>query len=386
MFSLKRATGKVVLVADIEDASVGVSVVQLTTHGPAIILASERMRLPFEDRSQDQASVAVLQLLEECIGKIFKSYASTDAKSIPQTPHDVYVIVRAPWTRYRTAAADEKFVQPRVVTKELIAAIAQKALSAPSEIDRNSILESGVMQVFLNGYPTADPIGKKAMLVGVVGYESDIHAQLKQGIVTAFGKALPGRTPILKSGTSAVLAVLNEHIPDIHRYVIIDIGGSVTSCSVVLKESVSQSATVPEGFSTILKRVSAGGLPEETLTQLRMLASDTCSSDACKALKDSLARTEPDLTKVFGEIFASLAAKRRLPNAAILSSPTELSPWLQAFFARLDFAQFTATMQPFTVEPLTPEHLRDVCTWQSGALTDTALSIAVGYVNILEQS
>ena len=159
----------------------------------------------------------------------------------------------------------------------------------------------------------------------------------------------------------------------------------MTTCSVFLRESVSESVGVQEGLATILKRISSGGLPEETLTQLRMLASDTCSSDTCKALKDSLASIEPDLAKVFGEAFATLASKRRLPNSAILCSPAELSPWLQGFFARIDFSQFTATMQPFTVEALTPDHLRDEVTWQQRS-TDTGVALAAGYVNILEQN
>lgn len=383
---LKHSTGKVVLVADVEDASVGVCIVQLAFRGPAVVLAAERMRLPIEERSSDQSVVAIVQTLEQCVDTVLKKYAGTDAKLSPKPPHDVYAIVRAPWSRYRTASASEKYQEARTATKEMIASLAKKALVQPSELERTSILETGVMQVFLNGYLTRNPIRKKATIISAVAFETDINAKLKEGIIGVFGTFLPGRTPLIFSGTSALLTVLNERMPDIHRYVILDVGGSVTSCSVVLKESVSQSTIVPEGLTSVLKRVSAGGLPEETMTQLRMLSSDTCSTDTCRALKDALARAEPDLTKVFGEAFAKLASKRRLPNAAILSAPVELSPWLQGFFTRIDFSQFTATMQPFTVEPMTAEHLHDVVTWQSNTLPDTGLSIAAGYVNILEET
>ena len=384
MFSLKRTSGKVVLVADVEDLSVGVSIVALSKTS-ATILVGERMRLPIEDRGEDQSASAIVQLLGECADKVLKAYANTNAKNSPRPPHATYAILKSPWTRMRTAHVEEVFTKETTVTKDLIATLAKKALAETSDFNRSNILESGVMQVYLNGYPTGNPLGKRVVRAGVVAYESEVHPELKRGVIEKLGSLLPGRKPIVRSGLTALSSLLREHMPDIHRYVVLDVGGSTTTCSVFLRESVSQSAHVPEGTTTILKRISSAGLPEETLTQLRMLATDTCSTDMCKTLKDTLATIEPDLAKVFGQSFATLASKRRLPNNAMLSAPTELAPWLQAFFGRIDFSQFTATMQPLTVEPLTPDHLHDIVTWQSG-IADTGIAIAAGYVNILEQS
>ncbi len=384
MFSLKRTSGKVVLVADVEDVSVGVSVA-LLSKTQATILASERMRLPLEERTQDQSASAVVQLLEECADKVLKAYAGGDATHAPKQPQTIYAIIRSPWTRLRTAHAEEVFPKEVAVSKDLIATLAKKALTEPSDFNKSSILETGVMQVYLNGYPTGNPLGKRVVRAGVVAYESEVHPEILRGVKERLGKVAPGRNIIVRSGLTALSTLLREHMPDIHRYVVLDVGGSTTTCSVFLRETVSQNAGVPEGLTTIIKRISSAGMPEETLTQLRMLSTDTCSTDACKALKDSLARLEPDLAKVFGESFATLAAKRRLPNNAILAAPVELSPWLQGFFSRLDFSQFTATMQPLVVETLTPEHLTDVVTWKSG-IADTGIGVAAGYVNILEQT
>ncbi|MEK7098411.1 MAG: hypothetical protein AAB908_00755 [Patescibacteria group bacterium] len=381
---LKRSTGKVVLVADIDDMSVGVSIVRLIPGEPAVVISKKRETLPLEERTKEHSAAAISQLLEKNAGDVLKSYAGTAAKAAPKPPVAVYAILHAPWTRFRTAETEELYDTPRVVRKDAIATLAKKALEATSDFDRGNILETGVMHVYLNGYATGTPIGKRAVCAGVIAFESEAQPDIKKSITDVLSRILPGRTPIIRSSTSALLAVLGEHMPDIQRFLVIDVGSSVTSCAAVLKEAQTRTEVVQEGLTTILARVAGAGLPEETLTQLRMLATDTCSTDACKALKDSLARAEPDLAKVFGEAFAKLAAERRLPNAAMLSAPAEFSPWLQGFFSRIDFSQFTATLQPFTVEPLTAEHLRDVVTWQEG-LPDTALGVAAGYVNILEQ-
>lgn len=385
MFSRKRASGKAVLIADVGDSSVGVSVVEIAKNGPAAVLLGERMTLPIESRGKDQSAAGVLQLLEQCADKVLKSYAGVDAKNAPAPPQAVYAILRAPWTRFRTAQIEETFPEPRAITKDMIAELAKKATATISDLGAN-ILEAGVMQIFLNGYPTANPIGKKASMIAVIAFESDVNPDIKRGITDTLGKLLPGRPPVIRSGMRALLTVLHEHIPDIHRYVVLDVGGFATSCAVVRKEMVTQNEEVGEGSATITQRVSGAGLPEETLTQLRMLAADTCSTDACKAIKNSLAKAEPDLAKIYGEMFAKLAQRRRLPNHVMLAAPAELSPWLQGFFSRIDFAQFTATTQPLEVEMLTPEHLRETVLWKTGAPQDTGIAITAGCVNILEQS
>jgi hypothetical protein len=372
----KRATGKAVLIADIDDASVGVSIVELEKHGRANIIAIERKVLSVEERTGVQNVAGITQLLEQCVAALLKT------PDVPVPTH-AYAILRAPWTRFRTAQFAETYPEPRAITKEVIASLAKKALEAPSELDKGNVFEQGVMQVFLNGYPVGSPIGKKAASAMVVAFESDSNAEMKRAVVDAIGKHLPGREVVILSGMRTLLSVLHELIPDIHRYVVIDVGGTATNCSVIRKEAVSQFAQVPEGEVTIIKRVSDKGLPEEIRTQLRMLANDTCSTDACKALKDSLAHAEQDLAKTFGDMLGSLAVKRRLPNTVMLSAPAELTPWLHGFFSRIDFAQFTATMQPLAVESLTPELLHDLVSWKVGVQPDTGLGIGAGYVNIL---
>jgi hypothetical protein len=379
MFS-HRSAGKPVLIADVGDGSIGISMVTLGE--TAEVLRSMRATLPIEDRTREQSAAAIIKLLEESLGKIL---GASGPGSKPVTPHAVHIVMRAPWTRFRTTSADERFEEARTITKEVIADQAKKALASPSELDRNSILEAGVLQVFLNGYPTANPIGKRAKSISVVAFESDIDAGMRSSIVNAFGKALPDRVPAFHSGMRSLLTVMHEHLPDIHRFLLIDIGGTQTSCAVVRKDAVTQYVAANEGLSTILKRIAQGGMPEETLSLLRMLATDACSTSACQAVKDSLAKAEPELVRAFGEVFTTLAATRRLPNACMLSAPAELTPWLQGFFERIDFSQFTATTQPLLVETLSPEHLLDSVHWQTGVVPDAGLGIAASSVNILER-
>lgn len=376
MFGMKRHAGTV-LVADVDEASVGVSLVRLDAK--AEIIQSFRVNLPAEKRSPDHSVSAITQLLGETVEKAVQVHAA-DPKATPLAGS--YIIVHAPWTRFRTSQAEEMYAEPVAVTENLIASLTKKALENPSELDPAHRLESGVVHVYVNGYPTNNPVGNQATRIAVTAYESDISPNVQQTLTEVLAKALPGRTPVVRSSMCALLGVVSEHVPEIHRNLIIDVGSSSTYCAVVQKDAVMQTTSVPEGLATILSRIAGGALPEEVMTQLRMLASDTCATEACKALKDSLARLEPDLAKNFGEAFAKLAAERRLPNTAMLSAPGEVAPWMAGFFSRIDFAQFTATMQPFSVELLTADHLADAVGWENHT-ADTGLGIAAAYVHML---
>ena len=380
MFS-SRLEGKPVLVADIGDGSVAVSFVTMG-RSPVEVHASARAMLPFEDRSREQTLAAITNCLKDTTEKLLKAYLQKGGTA----PHAVHVVLRAPWTRFRTARADGTFEKEQAITKELIAQYAKKALAQQSELDRANILEAGVMQVFLNGYPTGEPLGKRASSIGVVAFESDADSVMKKAITEEAGALLPDRPLTIRSGMRALLVVMQEYLPEMQRFFLIDMGGATTACAVVRKDAITQYAAASEGLATILKRVAGGGLPEETMSLLRMLAADACSSSACEALKDSLARAEPDLVRAFGEVFTSLAGVRRLPNAAILAAPLELSPWLQGFFSRIDFSQFTTTTQPFTVETLTPEHLQDSVSWGKEGTPDAGIATAALGVQLMAQS
>lgn len=376
MFGLKRPRGTV-LIVDVDGASVGVCIVRCAEK--ATIVQASRVNLPPEQRSLDHSAAAIIQLLEETAQKAIQAYvARPDAAPITAS----YAMVRSPWTRFRTAQAEETYAEPVTITEKHIASLAKKALEASSDLDPANRLESGVVHVYLNGYATNKPVGKRVTSAMVTAYESDIAPEIKSATLAALGRVLPGRAPVLRSSMCALLGVAGEHLPEVHRAVLIDVGSTATYCAVVLKEAVTGTVLVPEGLASVIAKIAGGMLPENVLSLLKMLAMETCSNDACKALKDALARLEPDLAKEFGEAFAKLAAKRRLPNTAMLSVPEEIAPWMAGFFSRIDFAQFTATTQPFKIELLTADHLSDAVTWE-GAAPDTGLGIAAGYVNIL---
>lgn len=380
MSLFNRGGGKPVLIADIESGSVGIGVISLEGEESAQVLLSERAYLPLGVRDAEHSSSSISTLLSDVTGRVLKKYTESDAGKKHGPVASCRAFVSAPWVRSRTAYAETAFPKEQKVTDAVIKDLAKQALAQPSELDAGSILESNVTRVQLNGYPTARPEGKSAHIVSVTVFQSDIDASVRAGIENALKSALPGRELDIRSSLRAIQTVLHERA-DTHQYFVVAMGTDVTDCVSVRKEEITQHIIVEKGMSSVIHGTAGeNGSPEEVASLLRMLITDTCSTEACDALKSNLAKIEPELVKSFADAFAPIAQKRRIPNACILVAHPDLTLWLEHFFTRLDFSQFTVTAQPFTVESLTPQHLTELVLFEPGTIPDTGIALGAAFV------
>ncbi len=380
-----RQRGKTIVLAEVEGSSAAVAMA--TQHGalPLTILISERVALPIGERGDTQLVGGIPGILKEATDRVLKKYAEHDRQKMFGPPKSIYVIVGAPWTRARTISAETRYPEPRPITHNMIQALAQEAIKQPTETDLQSLLETGVVRVHINGYPTGKPIGKRGTHLAVTAYQSGIESSILSSIQLVFGGAFPGRSLEIRSRTRAILNVLQER--SLNQCLVVSLGTESTECIAVRKDEIAEHATVPEGETTIIKRIAGEkGLPEESISLLRMLASDTCATPQCQELRAGLARAEPEMMKIFGETFGTLATTRKLPNNCILFAHADFAPWLEHFFGRLDFAPFTMTTQPLSVESITPEHLRENSTWEAGVREDTGIGLAAAFVQMSNQS
>ncbi len=115
---------------------------------------------------------------------------------------------------------------------------------------------------------------------------------------------------------------------------------------------------------------------------MELIEKDECEDAACEALRQSIAKAEPELVHLFGEALAKLSVHRKLPEKLILIAPPGLSSWLSHFFARIDFTQFTSTAKPFSVTLLMAQLLPRIPRNDVSFLADPALCIGTELVNM----
>lgn len=381
MFGTKHE--KVVAVADVGSGSAGFSILRARPDGGVQILGASRSILPLEDRTREQTMSGVMRMLSEAGAQVTKEYTESAIGKKLGAVQEIHAVVRAPWTRASAGRATKQFQKETSITKEMITEAAKDAFASNKELDKTNMLETAVIRVELNEYPTASPIGKKAHRLDVITFESDCDPVVKKGVTTTLGQLFPGRQIIMRSGAHTYLSIVHEKLEHPDAYVIIDMVSEATTIMAVRDGVITHHAVIQEGVRTILRRVTgAKGTPEEIISLMRMVVSGSCSGEECDRLNEALARVEPDLVRVFGEAVGGLMGSRRLPDTLILFAHPDITTWLAHVFARIDFAQFTIPLKPFSVQLLTVEKFRSLMNIESNVQVDTGILVASSFVNM----
>lgn len=373
------ARGTVVAVADIGGGGVSIALVRISTTGPSTILAVSRSHVPLELRDQAQSLAALAQATKEAADAVLKAGVGIRAGAI----RDVYAIVHAPWVSSKTVAAERAFESETKITDALISELAKEAL-AKGGIQRENLLEANVSHIELNGYTVQSPRGQSAHSVKVVALMGEMNREQRSALEAPFQAALPGVAVKWRSQVRAMSTLLHEST-DGRNAVVVDVADNGTSITVMRKQELAASVVVPVGIQTVLAQLSPQGSREETLALLSMLESGTCSNAECERVGAALSQAETSLTKNLGEPLGALASKRRLPNQLFVLSHADLSSWIARFFARLDFAQFTVSAQPFSAHPLKPADFSRFVAPAAGVRVDAVECMAAALVHTEQQ-
>ncbi|MDO8514089.1 MAG: hypothetical protein Q7S50_00935 [bacterium] len=380
---LGRGRGKIVAVADIGSGSAAVAILALHPRAPATVLAATRAILPIEERTQEALIAGIGEQLVKAAGEAQKQYAAMNPKGVKPV-RALYCIIRAPWSRSQTALSGTAFKEETTITEQMVSGLAQQAIATVKELDPQNFFETSVTRVELNGYPTGEPIGKRAREIRISTLVSDCNPRIRAEVESSLQSVFPHLSPVFRSSTRALVSVLRE-LPQRERdYFIVDMASEGTSLIAVRDGVPAEHISISEGVRTILNRISDTGLPEETLSLIRMLAREECSTTACETIQRSLGLLEPELVRVFGEAMSTCAKEMRLPNALLLIAHPDVSPWLSKFFSRIDFAQFTMTTQPFIVGTIDIPDLAHLVKPHNGVARDSALALGCALVNMEE--
>ena len=373
MTAFERFGGResIVAVVDVSAGFAAVAILSVPKKGPARVLASGHSALALDEHTDAQHLVGITQHIQtagEAAVKIFTEAGHHDP--ITQT----YVFVHAPWVTTHTMSSEKKHFDSEVrVTEALIGELAQSLIASTKS--PGEVFEASVVRVALNGYPTAKPVGKYAHLLEVTSLVSTDEAGIRKIVEPAILKLFPVARITWRSFARALVTFFREVSP-YGQYLAIDMRAEATNLLSYRFGELEQSVA-PIGTASILAKL--GGEPADTLSALRMLATDACSTEACERVQSAMTTAEPMLVKAFGEALGKIATPHRPSNDLLLVTHPDLEPWLSRFFSRIDFSQFTVTTLPFSVHTPSPIEADALV---SGALPDMALTIDCALVNI----
>ncbi len=375
--SIHLGREKTVAVVDISEGRASVAILSCEKGAACEVLAYGHSALTLDKHSAADEIAAIGQKVAEA-GQIAQRAYESAGRRAPIT--QAYAILHAPWIRSEEVVTHQSHEDDTRITDAMVSELAKTALNSASAIDSSRFYEASVTRVELNGYPVREPAGKYVRDIAVVSLLSDCDTAARDAAQKAISQLFPVAEIAWRSNLRTIAAVLRDSA----RYeecVAIEVGMNETQVIALRPHGLIQ-YTVQEGARTILSRVAPGTLPEETLSTMRLLASDSCSTESCEAIEKALVLAEPDLAHIFGEALAGMAAQRRIPNDVILCAQSDIEPYLSRFLSRIDFAQFTITMLPFTVHATSELELKH---YVARDVHDPSLLFACALVNIEER-
>ncbi len=375
----KIGRGQIVAIADVGSGSAALAIVLVSARRAAQVLSATRVVLPIEVRDREATVARVGAALEEASEKALAAYRSADQKV--RAVEALYCVIRAPWVRSTTARAQADFREETAITDSMLSSLAKRALDENRALNIANLLEASIVNVKLNGYSTTKPENQRAHAVTVTTLFSVCDPALEMAVRASLQKSFPHLLPVYRSSSLSILSLLDSRPGPNEDHLAIEVLGEATTLSVVRDGALTHQQVIPEGVHTIIRRVAPQGIPEETLNLVRMISTGQCATAACQAIQAAMAKIEPELVRAFGEGMAECASRRKLPNALFLTTQDDMTEWLGAFFARIDFGQFTRTTQPFVVETVSPADLSDHVLAGKNITLDTGLAFSIALVN-----
>ena len=327
-------------VAQIESGGADVSIFD-SENG---LVAHASSQLPVEKRAEALHITGILRALEEAVQKAQKEALSKGAGRI----ETVYMIVHTPWSRSETLTATVTYQKEAKITAAAIAELAESALSHIKDLDPARIIESAIVRVSLNGYPTSQPEGKKAKSLEVSVLASDCDKRVGRGAAETIARHFPD-TPMIWRSSARAFFTLQTDTSDLPGNYVAVVFGSVASEAFVVEEGLLAARVPVEiGFNELISRLSTS-IPEASHALLDLAAQGLSTSETTGQLHGNFARAESELARSFAVAFEILLKRRHLPGELVLIAPRSLVPLLSHLFSRYDFQRFTHASQPFSI-------------------------------------
>lgn len=394
----RHTTDEVALIFDIGSGSVGAALALLSSLHKPMLLATERIELPFQETCESRRlqplmlralSEAVLSLLAEGIPR-----AGLLARRLKVT--DAFYILAAPWCSARTKTLSLAQKEPLRITEEVLSELVRHEDAEKAEDSDNAAspkqrkaeerrrFERVLLHASLNGYDTTAPLGKEARTAAFSFFESYSPSALLHAIENTVAHFVHPHRTHFHSYALASFSALLELFPDTGDFLLADIGGEITEVLSVRTKILRDTFSFPLGRNHLV----------------RALARATSSSSGASQGLLSLAREKQIHTAALTSVDRARAAfcadwrahltlaSSRFSPASSLSFPILLSADADCadFFADCLKSTEAAVDAPPVVTVLQAKHFRQLVTLSAaGAAEDTFLMLETVYADQLQR-
>lgn len=304
-----------VALVDITSSSVGAAYARIAPGRPIAVLYTTRVAIP-----QGDGSALMLRALDEALGKLRTEGAPllrrrTGSGSSAHIFADIGAVWQDTEVRIETIADEKPFVFTNADLEQ-----AKKRNALPEKRFRS---EEYVVATLLNGYPTKNPIGKKATRAEIIM----LSASIPEDTATLLRHSLAGLSShheVNFAGfASIVFAGVSLAFPHEKDYLALRVSGEATELMHVARGYPTALARVGCGLSCFSRAASAGGytsFPD---------GGDVINKDANAKLDEKLTSAKSQWVGEVAKTLKDFAATRALPRTLFLLADPDAREFLR---------------------------------------------------------
>jgi hypothetical protein len=339
----KKPEEEIVAIFDVGNGSIGGALVKLRKYERPIVLYTHREPLTFVPHPNAKTLlISMLKMLKTVAKNIAKDGLTHVGHSIFgfHRLKDVYCVYSSPWYISQTKMVRDEQDKPFTVTRDVINSIIKKE---QEQFNKNMqegkyqnilgpdtrVFEKRIINVKLNGYEIAVPIGKHAKQLELTLFSSYISQEILDTVENILRESLSIRNIHHSSYGLVSWSASQVLFPDVHDYLFVDISGETTDISLISKDVLIETVSFPMGRSTLLRQVvkELNVESEIALSYVRMFFAKTLDSKFEAQVSDVMKKIEEDWHDQFAVALKQFQKTYSLPRATYLTTDSDTLPF-----------------------------------------------------------
>lgn len=287
LFSLKPISKeRYHVVLDIGSATVGAAVVSsLSQSEPPRIHFTTRVPISLDEQFEYLRFVDATLKATRYVGEQVLQFLSKHPKF--NSLDEVAVVLASPWYAEKAIHLERELEKETTITSHFIQTLLDEEDDTPNQEEerilkqRNilqpAIFERRILNISLNGYPSANPMGKDARRVAVDLFvavmEQSFYTALHQLIEEQFANA----EFVLHSHLLATFTTIRDCFGLQGDFLLVDVSGEVTDVALILNDVIVGTTTFPVGTYTIAQEVAQkkGTTVQEVLSLMSLQSQES---------------------------------------------------------------------------------------------------------------
>ncbi len=383
LFSRNNKASEIALLFDIGSDSIAGSVVHFSGISGVAPRIIHTKRLHWKNDTQSSYD-DLLRSMKYTLGNIARDIQDRDFPLGANT--GIYVTLSAPWFAHDIRRAELSRGTVFTINQKTLEGIKQREMSAfykeSAEIygEDFKLIEETIIDISVNGYTTANPIGQKTKHIDLSIYVSVSPKEVLSVIEDTLGRVFHHNIEF-QTSTLVTYVVSRDFFAKEKDYIFIDIGGELTDILVVRNNTIFQTLSFPLGIQFFNNSIakSLGSSPHEAHSILTLASKNALQKDYKEKVLNAKQKAYKAYEKHLEESLRQLAKKYKLPQEMYISGYSFFEEDLKKLLEQEHVGQYSMLEIPFEVEILNGPKFYSRLVYQPEVKRDLFIALSALY-------